>query len=127
MFKWLLYYDFWSTNLFIFFTNLQTFFKPGEPIPKRQLPPVDKLDYYTNPKFRGYLADPDKIAEERLILAQKYGYELPDLNDEKQFIYKIKKDPRQIFYGLQPGWVVNLRDKEILAPVDKDLVQFYNG
>lgn len=28
------------------------------------------------------------------------------------------KDPRQIFFGLQPGWVVNLPDETIIKPVD---------
>ena len=99
----------------------------GEPIPKRQLPPIDKLDYYTDAKFRGYLADPDKIAKERLLLAQKYGYKLPEFkDDDKSFLFKIRKDARQIFFGLEPGWLVNLKDKEILAPEDKDLIEFYN-
>ena len=51
----------------------------GIPIPKRQMPPEDAIEYYTDPKNRGYLADPDLIALERFKLAQKYGYELPDL------------------------------------------------
>ena len=56
----------------------------GEPIPKRLLPPPDQIAYYTNPKNRGYLADPELIAKERFILSQKYGYELPDISkDEK--------------------------------------------
>lgn len=103
------------------------FFMKGEPIPKRLLPPIDKLGYYTDPKFRGYLADPDKIAEARLTLAQKYGYTLPDLKeDDKSFLLKIRKDPRQVFFGLEPGWVVNLSDKEILAPESKELIEYYN-
>jgi hypothetical protein len=35
------------------------------------------LEYYINPANRGYLADPGRVAEERLLLAQKYGYEPP--------------------------------------------------
>lgn len=35
------------------------------------------------------------------------------------------KDPRQIFYGLQPGWVVNLEDKVILKPKDPELREHY--
>ena len=46
------------------------------------LPPPDVIEYYTNAKNRGYLADPEDIARERVILAQKYGYELPDVNND---------------------------------------------
>jgi len=56
----------------------------GEPIPKRLLPPPDCIGFYTDPKSRGYLADPALIAEERLKLAQKYGYELPDITKDDQ-------------------------------------------
>ena len=91
------------------------------------MPPLDRLDYYTDPKFRGYLADPEQIAAERLKLSQKYGYELPEFKeDDTSFVYRIRKDPRQIFFGLQPGWVVNLKDKEILVPEDSELANFYN-
>jgi len=102
------------------------FFKRGEPIPKRLLPPEDAIEYYSDPKFRGYLADPDRIAEERLVLAQKYGYVVPDLNaDPDKNLLLERKDPRQVFYGLQPGWVVNLRDKCILKPTAEYLKQYY--
>jgi len=104
----------------------ELFFKKGEPIPKRMLPPEDAIEYYSDPKFRGYLADPDKIAEERLVLAQKYGYALPDLNadPDKEMLLR-RKDPRQVFFGLQPGWIVNLRDKCILKPTAEYLKQYY--
>ena len=65
---------------------LISFVTKGEPIPRRLLPPPDLIEYYTNPKNRGYLADPELIAKDRTILAQKYGYELPDLEkDPKVF------------------------------------------
>lgn len=102
------------------------YFKKGVPIPKRLLPPEDAIEYYSDAKNRGYLADPDKIAEERLVLAQKYGYELPnlDLDPMKEMLLR-RKDPRQIFYGLQPGWVVNLRDKCILKPQAEYLKEYF--
>lgn len=105
--------------------NALKFFQKGEPIPKRMLPPEDAIEYYTDPKIRGYLADPQEVAKERILLAQKYGYELPDLESEP--IMRIRKDPRQVFYGLEPGWVVNLRDKEILEPTDEQLKQYYKS
>jgi len=105
-----------------------SFFRRGAPIPRRMLPPQELVKYYTDPKNRGYLADPDEIAEERFKLAQKYGYELPDLSQdsEKDILLKAK-DPRQVFYGLEPGWVINLKEKVVLKPKDEDLKQFYKS
>lgn len=52
-------------------------------------------------------------------MAQKYGYELPKIeNDPLYEMFSEVKDPRQIFYGLNPGWVVNLREKIIFKPVN---------
>lgn len=93
------------------------FFERGIPIPRRMIPPQDAIEYYTNPKNRGYLADPEEISRERLILAQKYGYELPKIeNDPSYEMLTETKDPRQIFFGLEPGIVVNLNDKCIIRP-----------
>lgn len=92
--------------------NPAKFFEKGVPIPQRMVPPKDAIDYYTNPKNRGYLADPEAISRERLVLAQKYGYELPRIEEDPSYGMLMEtKDPRQIFYGLEPGIVVNLRDK----------------
>jgi large subunit ribosomal protein L15 len=52
------------------------------PIPRRNIPPPDKIGYYLEAKNRGYLADPEAIAKERFELAQKYGYTLPDLDKD---------------------------------------------
>ncbi|XP_013777989.1 39S ribosomal protein L15, mitochondrial-like [Limulus polyphemus] len=104
------------------------FFKKGVPIPKRHLPPEDAVEYYTNPANRGYLADPSKVAEERFSLAQKYGYQLPNIaEDPKWELLTLRKDPRQIFYGLEPGWVVNIRKKKILKPKDEQLQEYYRS
>ncbi|KAG7167474.1 39S ribosomal protein L15-like [Homarus americanus] len=101
-------------------------FERGVAIPRRMLPPQHLIDYYTDPKNRGYLADPAKIAKERFLLAQKYGYELPDVNASpiKDMLLE-RKDPGQIFYGLEPGWVVNLKDKVIMKPTDTELKEYY--
>lgn len=104
--------------------NPLKFFEKGEPIPKRMLPPEDAFEYYSDPKNRGYLADPEKVEIEKKILAQKYGYELPKTDDP---LMKIRKDPRQVFYGLQPGWLVNLRDREILKPTNPEYVEYYQN
>lgn len=102
------------------------FFRRGVAIPRRMLPPQNLIDYYSDPKNRGYLADPAEVAKERFVLAQKYGYKLPDVGSSpnKEMLME-RKDPRQIFYGLQPGWVVNLEDKVILKPTDPELQEHY--
>jgi large subunit ribosomal protein L15 len=92
------------------------------------LPPQDAVEYYMNPANRGYLADPEKISWERLVLAQKYGYQLPVLENDPDYAMLVqRKDPRQIFLGLEPGWVVNLRDRCILKPTDDQLKEFYRS
>jgi len=104
------------------------FFGRGVAIPKRQLPSDNVVEYYTDPKNRGYLADPDLIAHERFALSQKYGYQLPDLKKDPALDMLLeRKDPRQIFYGLQPGWLVNLKDKTIYEPDDQSLLQYYKS
>lgn len=92
------------------------------------LPPADCLEYYSSAASRGYLADPEKVSQERLALAQKYGYELPKIEDDPDYeMLTRRKDPRQIFYGLQPGWLISLRDKAILKPKADYLRDFYTN
>lgn len=98
----------------------QVFFL-GEPIPKRYLPPENAVALYTDPKKRGYLADPQAVAIERGILAQKYGYNLLET------VCPFRKDPLQLFLGLQPGWIVNLKDKVILKPKDPEILKYYTS
>jgi len=105
------------------------FFMEGNPIPRRKLPPQDAVGYYTSAANRGYLAHPDEVAKERLVLAQKYGYQLPDLqSDPDRDMLLMRKDPLQVFDGLHPGWVVNLRDKQIyrLRQREEELHKYYN-
>ncbi|OXB72582.1 UNVERIFIED_CONTAM: hypothetical protein H355_013453 [Colinus virginianus] len=99
-----------------------------EPIPKRMLPPEDLVRYYTDASNRGYLADPSKVAEARLELAKKYGYTLPDITKDELFkMLSTRKDPRQIFFGLAPGWIVNMADKKVLKPTDERLLKYYSS
>ncbi|XP_019871981.2 39S ribosomal protein L15, mitochondrial [Aethina tumida] len=119
------YYDQHSIQAML---NTKKFFERGIPIPKRMIPPPDALEYYTDPANRGYLADPEKISQERLVLAQKYGYTLPKIEEDKEYeVLTKRKDPRQIFFGLNPGWVVNLKEKVILKPQDEELVEYYKS
>lgn len=104
------------------------FFMLGQPIPKRMLPGEDLVPYYTDPANRGYLVDPEKIQQARLALAKKYGYILPDISkDELYHMLSMRKDVRQIFFGLSPGWVVNMAEKKILKPTDEKLLRYYNS
>lgn len=104
------------------------FFMRGQPIPKRMLPGEDMVPYYTAAEHRGYLADPEKIQQARLDLAQKYGYTLPDISkDELYHMLAMRKDARQIFFGLAPGWVVNMSEKKILKPTDEKLIEYYSS
>lgn len=115
------------SSLSVRFTVLCNIFV-GKAIPPRMMPPADAIEYYTNPANRGYLADPEKISEERLILSQKYGYQLPKIEDDPDYeMLCQRKDPRQIFYGLHPGWVVNLTDKVILKPEEEELTKYYSS
>lgn len=104
------------------------FFQKGSPIPRCKLPSQEVLEYYSTAKNRGYLADPEEIQKSRVELAQKYGYVLPDLSvDPKIEMLSRRKDPRQIWHGLEPGWLVNLRDKEIIKPTDEELLEYYKS
>lgn len=104
------------------------FFLRGQPIPKRMLPGEDMVPYYTDAESRGYLADPEKIQQARLALAQKYGYILPDISkDDLCHMLSMRKDVRQIFFGLAPGWVVNMAEKKILKPTDEKVLKYYSS
>lgn len=71
------------------------------------------------------MADPEQVKIEKNLLAQKYGYMLPENDNDP--LMRIRKDPRQIFYGLQPGWLINLRDKEILKPKNPEYLEYYQS
>ncbi|XP_045470135.1 39S ribosomal protein L15, mitochondrial [Harmonia axyridis] len=117
------YYDQHSLQAMI---NPKKFFERGLPIPRRMIPPPDAIEYYSDPSKRGYLADPEKVSEERLVLAQKYGYTLPNIENDRDYdMLTERKDPRQIFFGLNPGWVVNVKDGVIMKPLNDELKEFY--
>ncbi len=60
-----------------------------------------------------------------MVLSQKYGYAPPDYSVSSML--KLRKDPLQIFYGLEPGWIVNLKEKSILKPEDPLLKEYYSS
>lgn len=105
-----------------------TFLHRGLPIPRCKLPPEDAIEFYSDPRCRGYLADPALVAQHRQELAQKYGYTLPDITQDPLYpMLSRRKDPRQIWFGLEPGWLVNLTDKQVLRPTDPDLTEYYRA
>lgn len=119
------YYDPCSLRAVI---NPLHFFQRSTGIPRCRLPPQDALAYYTSAANRGYLADPQDVEKERLKLSQKYGYSLPDLRqDPASNMLLMKKDPGQLFYGLQPGWVVNLKDRVVLKPKSQEHVELFKA
>jgi len=108
------YYDMYSLSWLL---RPAHYMHQGLAIPPRQLPPQKKVLYYSEARNRGYLADPQEVAQERLVLSQKYGYDLPDLSTApNKDVLLMRKDPRQIFFGLEPGWIVDLNRKAVLKP-----------
>ena len=101
------------------------FFLSGRPIPPCKTPTSDVLEHYSSAKSRGYLADPQSIQEAQYELSQKYGYTLPELSPRVKQLASQTKSRLQIFHGLQPGWIVNLPDKEIIKPKDPSLDNLY--
>jgi len=107
----------------------------GRPIDKRMLPTVsdqksDKLyTYYSDPSKRGYLSDPEEIEAARKKLYEDHGkvYDKDEFHKhfEKIDSETMKKHPRQIFYGLDAGMLVNIKDKVIYEPVTEEVDEFY--
>nr|XP_023694661.1 39S ribosomal protein L15, mitochondrial [Paramormyrops kingsleyae] len=119
------FYDFRSLTILC---KPVPFFLSGQPIPKRMLPGEDMVRYYTGAENRGYLSDPEEVERARQELAQKYGYVLPDISKDELFhMLSIRKDCRQIFFGLAPGWVVNMAERKILKPTDEKLLRYYGS
>ncbi|KAH9584518.1 YmL15, variant 2 [Schistosoma haematobium] len=90
--------------------------------------PPALIPFYANAESRGYLADPEEVAKSRIWLAQKYGYHPFDFSSSSESTQKLmsmRKDPRQIFHGLEPGWLVSIPDKAVLKP-KSDLLDAYH-
>ncbi|VDK83019.1 unnamed protein product [Dibothriocephalus latus] len=87
------------------------------------------IEYYTNAAFRGYLADPQEVASARIWLAEKYGYKaIPDPSaGPLKDLALVRKQPWQIFHGLEPGWLVSLTDRVVIKPKSPEHEEFYKG
>jgi len=104
-------------------------FRRGRVIPRCKLPPKDGVSYYTDAASRGYLADLAAILHARVQLSQKYGYSLPEMVPGSWLdkMLRYRKDPYQIWFGLEPGWSVSLVDRCILKPTDPGISQYFSG
>lgn len=94
--------------------NPVDYFLRGEPVRKRLLPPDYLLPFYVSPETRGYLADVDLVQDARISLAQEYGFEPRDFSS--CHVMNKTKDPRQIWFGVEPGSLVNLQDRTVHRP-----------
>lgn len=106
------------------------FFRRGLPLPRCRLPPHEAVEAYADPRRRGYLAAPDAVEAAREELAQKYGYALPAAPGPGEALYEawaMRKSQRQVFYGLQPGWLVSLADRTVYKPQDAQINDYYGA
>ena len=86
------------------------FFSSGSPIPPRLAPPKSLINYYTNPEVRGYLCNEKELLDARVRLGKKFGFD----GTSRPSFGNVAKNPRQIFFGLNPGMVVNMPNKTVL-------------
>lgn len=71
-----------------------------------------------------------------LLVDFKWDWSLPrsmaifyptSLKTNSSSSFSTRSDPRQIFFGLAPWWVVNMADKKILKPTDEKLLEYYSS
>ncbi|CAD5207042.1 unnamed protein product [Bursaphelenchus okinawaensis] len=116
----LAYYDLQSLQAA---TDPEAFFLSGTPIPRRKCPPHSLINFYSNPKNRGYLADEAEIKKASEELADIVGYKY----EPRHMDSGPKKTPDQIFAGLEPGSLVSLADKKVFRPTNSVHEAYYRG
>lgn len=97
----------------------EKWFLSGKPIPRRKAPPESLVLYYTNPRNRGYLANPADLIKAEEDLAQIMGYK------RKSAQKWDDKKPDQVFLGIQSGTIVSLKDRKCFAPMHPVLRNYY--
>ncbi|VDK66174.1 unnamed protein product [Anisakis simplex] len=112
------YYDINSLEAAV---NPQKWFLSGKPIPRRLAPPESLLDYYTDPRNRGYLADEMEIRQEEINLGQLMGYNREEAKDHEW----ERKKPDQVFVGLECGSLVSMADRKVFLPTNPVLRRYY--
>ena len=56
------------------------------------------------------------------------SYALPNLDEDPDFRMLVRrKAPEQIWFGLNAGWVVNLKDETIYRPVSVEAKEYYEA
>ena len=83
----------------------------------RLTPPGNLLHKYCDPASRGYLAHPDLLQQERIVLAQKYGYE-PPVYDENDELFKKTKVVNLFLSWLNHSFDIHRLDHLSLRPKD---------
>lgn len=112
------YYDLESLKAAV---DPEKWFSTGQPIPPRKYPPHSVMNYYTNPNYRGYLADEESIENSEERLAQIVGYE----RKQAEEVNNEQKKPSQVFLGLESGSIVSLADEKVFEPTHPSLVDYY--
>jgi len=101
--------SFFDENALTCLREPSVFFSRGDPIPPRRLPPKELIEYFVDPSNRGYLCNDEDLTTARQQLADKFGYNVSGENH----LEDMKKSPRQIFFHLDPGMIVNLHDNTV--------------
>ncbi|VDO18098.1 unnamed protein product [Brugia timori] len=78
------------------------------------------ISLYTDPRRRGYLADPEDLIKAEEDLAQIMGYERKPAREQWE-----EKRPDQLFLGIPSGSIVSLKDKKCFAPTHPVLQRYY--
>lgn len=92
----------------------------GKPIPRRKAPPESLVPYYTDPRNRGYLADPEDLTKAEEDLAQIMAYERKPARTNWE-----EKRPDQLFLGIPSGSIVSLKDRKCFVPAHPILRKYY--
>lgn len=92
----------------------------GKPIPRRKAPPESLVSLYTDPRRRGYLANPEDLIKAEEDLGQIMGYERKPAQERWE-----EKRPDQLFLGIPSGSIVSLKDKKCFAPTHPVLQKYY--
>uniref|UniRef100_A0A7E4UQW4 ABC transporter substrate-binding protein n=1 Tax=Panagrellus redivivus TaxID=6233 RepID=A0A7E4UQW4_PANRE len=117
------YYDLDSLRAAV---DPQAWFRNGNPIPPRKIPPHSLISYYTDANNRGYLAPDSEIAtsEQRLSEILEYTRSVPV--EQAEAWEAQTKQANQVFLGVKPGSLVSLADRKVFEPTHPALIEHYS-
>uniref|UniRef100_A0A915Q1A5 Large ribosomal subunit protein uL15m n=1 Tax=Setaria digitata TaxID=48799 RepID=A0A915Q1A5_9BILA len=98
----------------------EKWFLSGKPIPRRKAPPGNLMSLYTDPRHRGYLANPEDLSKAEEELAQIMGYKREPAQENWE-----EKERDQLFLGIPSGSIISLKDKKCFAPLHPVLRKYY--